>query len=893
MVVSRTHSTAHPHQESELTKSEFNGWRRATAVARRMFVMALGSLLLSGTATAQSRGAAALEQMVDGLGTSGRVLMIAAHPDDEDTNLIAWLARGRHVETAYLSLTRGDGGQNLIGNELGEALGVIRTEELLAARRVDGGQQYFTRAFDFGFSKSAEETFEHWPHDTILGDVVRVVRQFRPHVIVAVFSGTPRDGHGHHQASGILALEAYKLSADTARFPRKEFGEPWTPLKLYRSARFNRVAGTLEIPVGEYDPVLGRSFAEIAGESRSQHSSQGFGALQRKGPVTTWVAREESRVEAGPAADERSLFDGVDTTWTRFAGFLRGAVARAALDSLPAAFAAAREGLDLRRPQELVPTLLHVRSLLDRVCQADAPDDCGMPDLASSLRISRVRTDSALRLATGVALEAEATRTVSAIGEIPATVVVRIYNRGLDTVTVGMPAARLPDEGAVAASAAGSASSSAGSASRVLPPREVAVDTITVDPEIPTEPWWLRTSRVGDLFAEPVRMAESARTGAAALVSVPVTVNGTTQTSFELRTPVVYRYVDPVRGDMSIPLAAAPAITVRLDRETELARAGTDLSREVRVRLQSADTAQRSVVVRITLPEGLVADSASRTVSLPAGAERSVRFRVSGRVEPGAHEVRAVAESDGRRYDTGYELVNYEHIRPQRMYRPAVLRIQAVDVRVPEGLRVAYIPGVGDNVAPTLQQLGVSVNVLDPSAIATANLTAFDAVVVGPRAYESSEALLAANPRLLAYARGGGTLVVQYQQYELNRGSILPYPVQIARPHDRVTLEDAPVRILDPEADVLRWPNAIGSEDFEGWVQERSLYMPREFDERYTPLLEMSDPGEPANRGSLLVAPYGRGRVVYTSLALFRQLPAGVPGAARLMVNLVSAGGRQ
>lgn len=388
-------------------------------------------------------------------------------------------------------------------------------------------------------------------------------------------------------------------------------------------------------------------------------------------------------------------------------------------------------------------------------------------------------------------------------------------------------------------------------------------------------------------------MAESARLGAAAMVSVPVTVKGTGQTSFELRAPVVYRYVDPVRGDTSIPLAAAPAISVRLDRETELAPAGTDLSREVRVSLQSADTAQRAVVVRITLPEGLVADSASRTVALPAGAERSVRFQVSGRVAPGAHEVRVVAESDGRRYDAGYELVNYEHIRPQRMYRPAVLRLQAVDVRVPEGLRVAYIPGVGDNVAPTLQQLGLSVNVLGPSAIGVTDLTVFDAVVVGPRAYESSEALLSANPRLLAYAREGGTLVVQYQQYELNRGSILPYPVQIARPHDRVTLEDAPVRILDPEADVLRWPNAIGSEDFDGWVQERSLYMPREFDERYTPVLEMNDPGEPANRGSLLVASYGRGRVVYTSLALFRQLPAGVPGAARLMVNLVSAGGGQ
>src|SRR5690606_3572086 len=284
----------------------------------RAVALAVSVMLANGSAIAQDRGAVALEQMVDGLGVSGRVLVIAAHPDDEDTNLIAWLARGRHVETAYLSLTRGDGGQNLIGNELGEALGVIRTEELLAARRVDGGQQFFSRAFDFGFSKNAEETFDHWPHEMILGDVVRVVRQFRPHVMVAVFSGTRRDGHGHHEASGILAREAFELAADTSRFPREEFGAPWQVDKLYRSARFDRVAATLEIPVGEYDPVLGRSFAEIAGESRSRHSSQGFGVLERKGPISTYVGREATRTQMGPATEERSLFDGVDTTWSRF-----------------------------------------------------------------------------------------------------------------------------------------------------------------------------------------------------------------------------------------------------------------------------------------------------------------------------------------------------------------------------------------------------------------------------------------------------------------------------------------------------------------------------------------------------------------------------------------------
>ncbi|HEX6630712.1 MAG TPA: PIG-L family deacetylase, partial [Gemmatimonadaceae bacterium] len=270
---------------------------------------------------AQERGAAALAQAVDGIGQTMRVLMIGAHPDDEDTQLITWLARGQRVETAYLSLTRGDGGQNLIGNELGEALGAIRTEELLAARRVDGGEQFFTRAYDFGFSKTAEETYRHWPKDSVLGDVVRVVRLFRPHVIVAVFSGTPRDGHGHHQVSGQLAREAYDIAGDTTRFPRAAYGVPWTPLKFYRSSRSNAQGSTLGMDVGRYDPVLGRSFSEIAAESRSQHKSQGFGQLERKGPAMSYVRREASRVDApAEASEERSIFAGIDTTWARFAG---------------------------------------------------------------------------------------------------------------------------------------------------------------------------------------------------------------------------------------------------------------------------------------------------------------------------------------------------------------------------------------------------------------------------------------------------------------------------------------------------------------------------------------------------------------------------------------------
>src|SRR5688572_10398193 len=329
----------------------------------------LGTLFLllwpSAAGLAQDGGSAALGQLVDGLGVSARVLLIAAHPDDEDTALLAWLVHREHADAAYLSLTRGDGGQNLIGDELGEALGVIRTEELLAARRLDGATQYFTRAYDFGFSKSADETYTHWPKDSVLRDVVTVMRAYRPHIVVAIFSGTPRDGHGHHQVSGILAREAYDAAADTVRFPRSATAGhgAWTPSKLYLGSYQSRDRATVRFNVGEYDPVLGRSYYEIAMESRSQHKSQAFGRLQRRGVQLDWLMLEKSSIAAAAnGSAERSPFDGIDTTWGR----LRPTVAKAsregaaALDSLPAATAAARASLDFRRPATVVPALARV-----------------------------------------------------------------------------------------------------------------------------------------------------------------------------------------------------------------------------------------------------------------------------------------------------------------------------------------------------------------------------------------------------------------------------------------------------------------------------------------------------------------------------------------------------
>jgi LmbE family N-acetylglucosaminyl deacetylase len=855
--------------------------------------------------SAQERGAAALGEQVAGLGTTARVLMIGAHPDDEDTRLVAWLARGRHVETAYLSLTRGDGGQNLIGNELGEALGAIRTEELLAARRVDGGRQYFTRAYDFGFSKTAEETYQHWPKDSVLNDVVQVVRAFRPHVIIGVFSGTPRDGHGHHQVSGLLAREAYDVAGDTLRFPAARFGPAWTPLKFYRAARFRPDSATLAFNVGEYSPLLGRSYAEIAAESRSQHKSQAFGTLQQKGAQPDYVTREAMRVNApADAKQERGLFDGIDTTWAALGRLAVNATQRAALDSLSRVFEAVRRADYFRDPTQLLRPLAAARRLLVAVSPdgfreaKTARQYAGTPEeLEAAARTQRARVERLMALAAGLAVEVRADRELVAPND-SARVTITAYNRGrvpIKVLGVGTNLGHEPWD------TTGKTRQPTPDAPFTLLPDSsrgwtfIDAPRNAIHARRPSGPWWLARPRTGDLFAEPVgRLAENERGAGRVPLHFDIVIDreGANEWPLMIDVPAtVYRYGDPIKGDVSRPLAVVPAMSVTLDRTVEYVPASRPVDRVIQVQLRSASTRSRSVAVRLQLPAGLTADSATRTVTLAGyDAQATVPFRVRGTLGAGNHVLRATAASEGETFANGYVLIDYDHVRPIRLYRDAALTLQGVDVTLPAVTRVAYVRGVGDNVAPALRQLGLDVTVLDAAAVATAELSSYGAVVVGPRAYESSAALTAANGRLLDYAKAGGTLVVQYQQNEITQPGIAPFPLTLTRPADRVTEENAPVRVLDPTHPLLAAPNRITERDFAGWVQERALYMPRTFDAAYAPLLEMSDPGEPPNRGAVLVAPYGKGTYVYTTLSFFRQLPAGNPGAARLFVNLLGAG---
>ena len=872
----------------------------AAAVAAALVV---GGRTLFAQHVTLDRGAAALGSTLAGLGTTGRVLTVAAHPDDEDTPILAWLAKGRHVETAYLSLTRGDGGQNLIGNELGEALGAIRTQELLSARRIDGGRQYFTRAYDFGFSKNAEETYTHWPKDSILGDVVRVVRAFRPHVMVAFFSGTPRDGHGHHQVSGLLAREAYDLAADTVRFPVQGFGLPWTPQKFYRSARQTPDSATLRVNVGEYDALLGRSYYEIAAESRSQHKSQGFGVLQRKGTIFGYLSREATRVGPANARQEQSLFDGIDTTWTALRATLP-ATAQPVLDSALRTIVSARRAYRADDPSPMVSPLAQALRQLRDVRNASgrgpgllivgrpgapsslsrrSPDEAS-PALWDALATTIDRAERALVLAAGVAVEATAPRATFPVREsvklavndsLPVTITV--FNRGrapvqlLNAFVAGL-GLRPGEVGNVAIS-----------------PDSAAVLTRWAVAFQANSPWWRASGRQQqDWFQAPIdaRTEAQQQEQRATMVQARLIIAGETVTVNE---SVVYRFADPIKGDQQVPVSAVPGITVNLANAMEYIRAGVPVERYVPVRIQSSYPHDTKVLVTLELPEGLKADSVDRERTLGPDGVAILTFRVRGMVKEGRLQWVALALHDGAMSTNSVYNIQYEHITPMRLYGGSGTYLSAVTVKLPPRARVGYVKGVGDTGLEALEQLDIAVEKLEPSLLTSTDLSRFTSIVVGPRAYEASDVLVRNNARLLDYASKGGTLIVQYGAQDMNAfPGVVPYPMQWAPRAARVTMEQAPVTVLQPTHPFLVGPNRIGVADWADWAQERATYMPSTFDKRYTALLSMNDPNEPAQQGGLLVAPLGKGRYVYVTLALFRQLPNGVPGAARILANLVN-----
>ncbi|MEE9155007.1 MAG: PIG-L family deacetylase [Gemmatimonadota bacterium] len=861
---------------------------------RLLLIGAVGSVCLPPLAAAQAsvdpeHGVIKVALALRSLGSVKRVLVIGAHPDDEDTSLLTLMERGLGADAAYLSLNRGEGGQNLIGPQLGVGLGLIRTEELLAARSLDGAEQFFTRAYDFGYSKSAGETFEFWPRDSLLADVVSVVRRFRPQVIVSVFSGTRRDGHGQHQVAGLLAQEAFEISGDPTRFPEQlaQGLEPWMPLKLYRSTRFDRAATTLEIQTGIFDPLYGRSYHQIAMVGRSKHRSQDMGRIEELGPRTARVQLLKSRVGPVPAV-ETSIFAGVDTTLTG----LLGQLPSAAREGLASELAAYQEHLDQSRavlsqwqPSRSAPYLGQALASLRRVKELAQRLGAGAADLGFVLDLQRSKLEAALSAASGIVVDAFAGDDLLAAGQT-VEVEVLIWNGGDAGVELAGVSLRTGDGWRVEPLDPVASLVPAGSMTR----RRFEV-TVPADAEA-GRPYFLREARAGAVYIWTDDATIRGLPFDPPLIAADVQLRVEGQAVSE-SAEVVNRFADQARGEVRRPLRVVPAVGVEIEPSTSVWP------------LDRTEPAAFAVSVRGEVPGGV---SGSLTLEAPAGwrvTAEDRRFRlpapgsaatVEFRVEPppdlatGSYEFEAVAVAeDGRRYTTGYAIIDHPHIRRQVLFKEARARIEAFHLELAERrMRVGYIPGAGDAVAEAIRAMKIDVEVLDDRAIASADLSVYDAIVVGIRAYETNSALLENNERLLGWVHAGGTLIVQYQQYRFFNGDYAPYSMSARRPHDRVTDEKAPVRLLDPDHAAFNHPNRISEADFEAWVQERGLYFPYEWDPSYTPLLETADLGEAPKRGALLIAPVGSGLYVYTGLSFFRQLPAGVPGAYRLLANLLS-----
>ncbi len=808
----------------------------------------------------QPPGAVKLYNDLQKLNFLGSALYIAAHPDDENTRLISYLSNAVHARTGYLSMTRGDGGQNLIGSELRELLGVLRTQELLAARRVDGGEQFFTRAVDFGYSKHPDETLRIWDKDLVLSDVVRIIREFQPDVIVNRFDHrTPGSTHGHHTSSAILSTEAFELASDPAAFPEKLAGtKPWQPKRLFLNTTwwfygslerfYQEVDTTLltSLDVGVYYPERGLSNNEIASLASSQHRCQGFGRPLSRGSEPEFLELlQGSKVPGG------NLFAGIDTSWKRLPG---GAAVGAILEKVEKEF-------NFANPSVHLPKLLEAYRVLS-----------GLDDS----HWKRVKLPALRELIAGVAglyLEASSQNALAVPGETE-TVNLELLNRSAWPVAlheVRVDNGDRRDTTLVLGANAGHR-------------LKLALRVPGNHPG--TDPYWLREAgSLGTYKISSPSLIGKPETPKAFFAHFTLELNGQ---SIEFERPVVHRYSEPEKGELYRNFDVVPPATASFTETVQLFATNHGQQLQVRVKSNAQQVTGR---VALKAPEGWVVSPASLPFELGApGDEKLFQFSLLPPEQSSQGYVTPVLQVGDKSYDRDLITIAYDHIPTQTVLMPAQLQVVRLEVQK-AGQHIGYIMGAGDAIPENLEAIGYTVHKLEVSEISAERLAALDAVVLGIRAYNVLDDLPFKNELLLQYVKKGGTLIVQYNTS--GRGSedysnIAPYPLRISR--DRVSDEDAPVTLLNAEHPVLNYPNRIDQADFQGWVQERGLYFPDQWDGAYTPLLSMQDPGEPAREGSLLVAPYGEGYYIYTGLSFFRELPAGVPGAFKLFANMLSVG---
>lgn len=848
-----------------------------------------------------------LKVALNKLTTLGSVLYVAAHPDDENTAFIAYCANEKLLRTAYLSITRGDGGQNLIGSEQSELLGMIRTQELLAARRIDGGEQLFTRALDFGFSKNPNETFAIWGKERILADVVWAVRKFRPDVIITRFPKTGEGGHGHHTASAILAEEAFFAAQDPKRFPEQlRYVQPWRAKRVLWNAwlpvleaRKADLAKLTAIDVGAYSPLLGKSCTELAAESRSQHKSQGFGSSGVRGESLNYfdfIAGDSIKPSLAQTPQQQGramhydIFEGIDVSWNRVDS---GRGAGAAIGRL---LEQAQREFNLEQPEAILPLLLKARAAMTALLGTNVDDQW--------ILHKRKELDEVVRSCAGIWIEALATASGNLSGiQQPVT------PAQADAAYSVTPGASVK----VAASLVNRSSARLSLVSVQFPfttatvvntelqrGKFVRTETIVDVPSSHpiTQPYWLQKPMERGVFSlddqRLVGLPENAPPLTVGLtVRFPVSPSLFEDITYTV--PVIHRRTDRVLGEVYRPLEIVPPVSLILaEKSIIVAEPG---AHSVSVVVRSNKNAARGIV-RLMLPEGWKCEPSARSFALAAkGDEMQALFSITPPAKPLASASSSSSSSlraeaileDGSRSERGMMTLEYPHIPAQALFPEAAARLVYVDVKKTIKT-IGYISSKSDDVAHYLRQIGFNVQELTDDDIEKGVLSRYDAIVTGVRAYNDNQRprLRQQYRRLMDYVQQGGTMIVQYNTSNgLVTDSIGPYPFTISR--DRVTEEDAAVKFLNDQHPLLNIPNRITQRDFEGWVQERGLYFANKWDARYQTLLACNDSGESEKQGGMLIAQYGKGAFIYSGYAWFRQLPAGVPGAYRLFVNMLHA----
>lgn len=802
-------------------------------------------------------GSAEIYKDIQKFGVLANVLYVAAHPDDENTRMISYMSNHLLANTTYLSLTRGDGGQNLIGPEIREMLGVIRTHELLEARKIDGGSQMFTRANDFGYSKTPAETFTIWNRDQVLSDVVWAIRKTRPDVIINRFNtDLSRLTHGHHTASAILSVEAFDLAADPKVYKEQlRFVQAWQPRRIFFNTSsffygsreiFDKVdkSKMVVVDIGTYDKIRSESNSEIAGRSRSMHKSQGFGSAETRGESLDYL----DLIKDVKGTVPKNVFEGIDITWSRVPGGAPLVKKAAELENT----------YDFRNPSGSIPLLLEIYESIQKL-----PDSFWK-------HVKSAECEKLIKNCLGLFLDLRTNQfRVSPGSVIPVTL--EAINRS--DVDVILKSLNTPGDSSFIFG-------------NELKNNQVFVKDVRVTvPDKLSIPYWLKEKSTEGMYSVSDQKIRGMPADPAAIVAqVEVSVAGR---NFTFDVPVMYRTVDPAEGEIYKPLYITPPVTVNLDDDVLVFSKGQE--RMINMTLTAIkDSVSGVLSLHLSNPDwkidpGEIGWSFSR-----AGETIAVACTITPPDYAASTTLIPEIIIDGQKYHHTVTIIDYDHLPYMSIVKDASVTLNSLDIRtIPRP--IAYIEGAGDDVDKALQQLGYDVDVIQATDISPVVLNKYQVVILGVRAFNTLEELAYKNKILFDWVHSGGTLIVQYNT---NRGlvteDIAPYPLTLSR--DRVTEENTPVTILAPEHPALNFPNKINAADFTGWVQERGLYYPNQWDEKFTPLLEMNDTNEPPLKGAILVAPSGEGFYIYTGLSWFRHLPAGVPGAYRLLSNIISLG---